>query len=299
LLSFGINSVLISWIANFLTDRLQFTVVNSSRSDITITNTGSPQGCVLSALLFIAYTNDYQPKSPNIYALKYADDTALIGLISNNDDSAYLDEVHSMVSWCDDNFLHLNVKKTKELVFDFRKKKSPTSTLSIKSSPIEKVATYKYLGVLISNDLKWESHVDSVLKKASQRLFYLKKLRSFGLPAKILQLFYSSFIQPVLTYNITVWYQCLPLYLRKKLDRIIKRAAKISKGKPNLMSDLSENRIKNKLHSILDDQSHFLYQCFTFLNSGRLRQLKLSTNRFANSFVPHAISSFNSTFKRK
>ena len=49
-----------------------------------------------------------------------ADDTALIGLISKDDDSAYLSQVDSFVNHCDANYLELNVSKTKEMVIDFR-----------------------------------------------------------------------------------------------------------------------------------------------------------------------------------
>ncbi len=51
-----------------------------------------------------------------------ADDTVVLGLISNNDETAYLDEVERLTSWCQDNCLSLNVSKTKELIVDFRKR---------------------------------------------------------------------------------------------------------------------------------------------------------------------------------
>ncbi len=51
-----------------------------------------------------------------------ADDTVVLGLVSNNDEAAYLDEVERLTSWCQDNCLSLDVSKTKELMVDFRKR---------------------------------------------------------------------------------------------------------------------------------------------------------------------------------
>jgi len=50
----------------------------------------------------------------------FADDTGVLGLISNNDETAYLDKVERFTSWCQDNSISLNVSKTKELIVDFR-----------------------------------------------------------------------------------------------------------------------------------------------------------------------------------
>ncbi len=47
--------------------------------------------------------------------VKFADDTVVLGLINNNDEAAYLDEVERLTSWCQDNCLSLNLSKTKEL----------------------------------------------------------------------------------------------------------------------------------------------------------------------------------------
>ena len=47
----------------------------------------------------------------------------MIGLISNHDVTAYLNEIKMLTSWCNDNSLELNIAKTKELVVDFRRDK--------------------------------------------------------------------------------------------------------------------------------------------------------------------------------
>ncbi len=54
--------------------------------------------------------------------IKFANDTVVLGLISNNNETAYLDELERLTLWCQDNCLSLKVSKTKELIVDFRKK---------------------------------------------------------------------------------------------------------------------------------------------------------------------------------
>ncbi len=81
------------WITSFLTDRQQLVRRGKLSSSTHTISTGAPQGCVLSPLLFSLYTNDSTSKDPSVKLLKFADDTTLIGLIQDGDESAYRQEV--------------------------------------------------------------------------------------------------------------------------------------------------------------------------------------------------------------
>ena len=52
--------------------------------------------------------------------IKFADDTTVVGLITNNDETAYRQEVRTLGVWCQENKLSLSVNKTKDLIVDFR-----------------------------------------------------------------------------------------------------------------------------------------------------------------------------------
>ncbi len=118
----GLNTSLCDWIQDFLTGRPQVVKVGQFTSNSITLNIGAPQGCVLSPLLYSLYTHDCVSSHSSTSIIKFADDTVVLGLISNNDETAYLGEVERLTSWCQDNCLSLNVSKTKELIVDFRKR---------------------------------------------------------------------------------------------------------------------------------------------------------------------------------
>eukprot|EP00061_Rhincodon_typus_P016503 g44761.t1 len=77
---------------------------------------------------------------------KFADDTTVVGQISNNDKSNYRREIESLVMWCSENNLFLNVGKTKELIIDFRKKEGDQAPIYIKGTEVEKVERFQFVG---------------------------------------------------------------------------------------------------------------------------------------------------------
>ena len=101
-----------NWILDFLTNRPQAVRINDYTSSTLILNTGIPQGCVLSPILLSLFTNDCRSADGSNTIVKFADDTTVIGLISDNDESVYREEVQHLTAWCADN-LSLNTKKTK------------------------------------------------------------------------------------------------------------------------------------------------------------------------------------------
>ena len=64
-----------------------------------ILNTGAPQGCVLSPLLYSLFTHDCVAKHASNLIIKFADDTTVVGLITNDDETAYREEVRALVVW--------------------------------------------------------------------------------------------------------------------------------------------------------------------------------------------------------
>jgi hypothetical protein len=177
----GVNSNLVLWIHKFLTTRKQYVRFKSSFSSVKTINTGAPQGCVLSAGLFTLYTSDKESSNDKCTIVKYADDTVIVGLLDDSDDTngnnCYIQEIDLFAEWCRNNFLDLNVKKTKEMVIDYRVKKELLEPIIINGGEVEVVHNYKYLGTIIDDKLKGSDNISRIYKKANQRLYFVRKLQ--------------------------------------------------------------------------------------------------------------------------
>ena len=167
LCNMNVTPSLIIWILDYLTNRPQYVRIKADKnnsvsqkdsqvdtyimSDTLFTNVGCPQGTCAAPFLFCLYTSDFRT-THNVNILdKYADDAAMTGLIFNNDASFYLDEIDKFVTWCDDNYLELNVPKVKEMCIDFRKETFNPELVVIKGTEVERVDTYRYLGLIFDN----------------------------------------------------------------------------------------------------------------------------------------------------
>ncbi|KAK3543067.1 hypothetical protein QTP70_010547 [Hemibagrus guttatus] len=189
-----------------------------------------PQVCVLSPLLFSLYTNGCTSGHQSVKLLKFADDTTLIGLISDGDESAYRGEIDRLVSWCSTNNLEFNSLKTVEMAVDFRKDPAPRPPVILCDSPVSSAESFCFLGTTITKELKWEQNIRSLTKKAQQRLYFLRQLKKFLLPVKMLVNFYTAIIESVLTSSITVWFAAATARDKAKLQRVIHSAEKPFRG---------------------------------------------------------------------
>ncbi|KAJ8369340.1 hypothetical protein SKAU_G00093680 [Synaphobranchus kaupii] len=152
----GQNDALCKWILDFLSDRPQVVKVGNHTSSSLTLNTGAPQGCVLSPLLYSLYTHDCTATFDSNTIVKFADDTAVIGLITNNDERAYLEEARLLTQWCQENNLHLNVSKTKEMLVDFGRKQTFYYTAS-QMKAYKSLEAYNYFVCGWVNDLAVDS----------------------------------------------------------------------------------------------------------------------------------------------
>lgn len=70
-------------------------------------------------------------------------------------------------------------------------------------NPNELVTSHKYLGVYMDNLLSWSFHVNSLCSRLQQRLYFLRRLKVFGVNQRILFLIYQSVFKSLIRYGIT------------------------------------------------------------------------------------------------
>ena len=81
---------------------------------------------------------------------------------------------------------------------------------------LERKNFFKYLGVLIDNNLSWKHHIDYIALKISKTIGIISRLRHF-IPTSILLDIYRSLIQPYISYGLSVWGQTTKTNLKRIL----------------------------------------------------------------------------------
>ncbi len=169
------------------------------------------------------------------------------------------------------------------------------SPLMISGTHVERVSSFKYLSVNISEDLTWTTHIQTQVKKARQRLYHLRQLRKFRVSPAILKTFYSGAIESVLTQCISVWYNNATNQDCKALQRVVRLAERISGFALPSLQAIYIKRCKSRAAKILKDSTHPGNHLFCLLPSGRcFRSMMAKTERLRKSFFPQAIRLLNS-----
>ena len=99
--------------------------------------------------------------------------------------------------------------------------------ITIRVQEVDVVSEAKLLGVVLSDDLKWNRHIDYICKKAARRFYGLRLLKRNALPSHILISIYCTRIRSIVEYACQVWHYGLPQYLSDQVEKIQKRALKI------------------------------------------------------------------------
>ncbi|CAB4013179.1 Hypothetical predicted protein [Paramuricea clavata] len=113
----------------------------------------------------------------------------------------------------------VNPKKTKDMWISFSQSSLEPPPIQTDGIEIERVNSFKLLGVWVQNDLKWNTHVCKITKRANKLLFLLRECRKSFLPPEIGLLTYTSKIRPILEYASPVW-GGIPKYLEVEIERV-------------------------------------------------------------------------------
>lgn len=221
--SLNINPNVLNWIAAFLRNRSQSVFVNECVSNPLPVTSGVPQGSVLGPLLFLIYINDL-PLHVSCHIRMFADDCVIYRTITNpSEQQALQHDLNSIQAWCDHWLMTLNPTKCKSLSFS-RRQNPLTFPYTLGNVDLDRVESYKYLGVTLSYDLTWGAHVTNIIAGANKSLGFLKRHLRHA-PKHLKLLAYKSIIRPKLEYAAAIW-SPPQAYLTNSLEALQNRAVR-------------------------------------------------------------------------
>jgi hypothetical protein len=196
----GFSTEAINLIKSYFSNRKQYVNCNKTNSNVKDLNHGVVQGSVLGPLFFILFSNDLPTFILFCKIFMYADDTSIS--LAGNNLQHLIESINSDLDiinkYCMLNFLKLNTKKCKAMIFT-NCKNFDTYPIKIGSDEICIVNEYKFLGLLLDNNLKFNLHCDNVKNKLTSAYFAINKSRQF-LPQKATILLFNAIGLPHINY---------------------------------------------------------------------------------------------------
>ena len=220
---YGVQGTVHQWITNFLTKRTMRVVLEGESSADAVVESGVPQGTVLGPLLFLCHINDL-PDTVSSKVRLFADDCLLYREIhSTQDHYALQEDLRKLEAWAKEWGMRFNAKKC----FVLPTKSKSTHFYQLGEDILQQVDQNPYLGLTISADLKWATHVTNICKRAGSTLGFLR--RNLGkCPFECRRLAYLMLVRSTLEYGATVW----DPYLQQdkvRLERVQRQAARFIK----------------------------------------------------------------------
>ena len=201
---YGISDSVIRWFESYLKDRSQCCIVHGSASDSLPVLSGVPQGSILGPILFILYINDLPSIVDNTLVL-FADDSKCSKAITSPEDCTSLQEdLNNVHSWSQDWKLRFNFSKC-EVLSVTRNKNPVTYNYSLGTDNLAQVLSQKDLGVTITNNLKWDTHINNTISKCYRMLGFLRRHSPSSFDPATRKTLYLAYVRSNLDYASELW----------------------------------------------------------------------------------------------
>ena len=225
---YGISNNLLAFLKNYLSDRKQSVILNDITSTSFPLTAGVPQGSVLGPLLFLIYVNDIAEHLVSLTRL-FADDSSLfVSAASILDIEGILNHDLAIISdWAKSWLEKFNPCKTEAIFFSyFNTDLFPNIVFD--GVNIEFVKHHKHLGLTLTANMKWDQHIETILKSTSKIIGIMRKLK-YNFTRKALNQIYLSYVRPILEYSCIVWNGCTTEQ-SNSVEKLQNEAARIVTG---------------------------------------------------------------------
>ena len=210
--SYGIQGHTLKWLSSFLKDRTMKVVVEGEQSKSVTVESGVPQGTVLGPLMFLCHINDL-PDVVRSQVKLFADDCLLYRQIKSNEDHVLLQKDFTELEiWASRWGMRFNEKKC--YVMGIRNTSSHLYQMD--NTILQQVSTNPYLGITLSEDLQWSTHIQNIVKKSNSTLGGFLRRNLKNCPEECRKLAYISLVRSTLEYESSIW----DPYLQKDINCI-------------------------------------------------------------------------------
>lgn len=240
----GLREVTLKLFKSYISNRPQRVRINNELSESMIIKYGVPQGTVLGPILFSIYIDGLFSLRSRGEIVGFADDTAIFYKADSWTDLRILaeDDLSLIKNWFDNRLLTINFNKTHYLPLSCNKSSQPTFEsleINIRGAlcTVLPEKNIKYLGVFIDSHLRWDVHINYIIKKLQTIIYKFKYLKNI-LDFDQLKMLYHSLVESHLRYCILGWGGVAKTHLTP-LETLQKRFLKIMLGRSSIYpSDL-------------------------------------------------------------
>jgi hypothetical protein len=203
----GIRGTALELLKNYLTGRTQFVRVNGTASSKRKINKGVIQGGVLGSLLFLVAINAIGNLQLNGKIVLYADDAVLMHRHKNDDKIEELirNDMEKILKFFEMRKFIINASKTVFMIFSTSHQNHHIDKIRLtEQCSIERVDSFKYLGLYLDSHLKFNVHLNVVENKIASAAGALWKLGS-KVPFYCRKNIYFSLVHSHLEFMVAMW----------------------------------------------------------------------------------------------
>ena len=229
------------------------------------------------------------------------------------------DSIGQNKEYANQNYMKLNYKKTKIMVFNPCRSIDFMPEVTIDDHHLEVVDEIRLLGLIIRSDMKWVSNTANMVQKANKRLWILRRLKNLGAKDSDLVDIFIKQIRSVLELAVPAWQGGISQAEKQDLERIQKCACHIILGteyqsyrsalKTLNLETLETRRIKLTMKFGLKSEKHKKFQKWfkptpvkvydTRIEQLRYCNVKAKHTRFAKSPLSYLTSLLNKYYVNK